>query len=328
MLPTQPDRQPPDSEDSRERLQRRSFVRTMALAAGCGLLLPRTLRAGNGAGSCAPTTADIEGPYYIAGSPLQVALAKPDEPGERLTLSGIVYANDCTTPIAGVMVDVWAANTTGCYNNSNQCSPHADDRFNLRGRMLTNANGAYAFSTVKPGRYLNGATYRPSHVHFKINAPGQPIVTTQLYFEGDPYIPDDQWASDPAAAGRIIPLLSANGVLSGVFDISLDVPPGTSGTSYNGGAGHGIVVQCAPNPFGSETMITYAVQTSDRVDIGIHDMTGNRVRTLVSSVHGAGIFSEWWDGCDDAGRLVASGAYVCRIQAGSCIETTQIVLAR
>jgi len=38
-----------------------------------------------------------------------------------------------------------------------------------------------------PGRYLNGAQYRPAHVHVKVSAPGFLPLTTQLYFPGDPY---------------------------------------------------------------------------------------------------------------------------------------------
>ena len=38
-----------------------------------------------------------------------------------------------------------------------------------------------------PGRYLNGARYRPAHIHVKVRAPGFPVLTTQLYFPGDPH---------------------------------------------------------------------------------------------------------------------------------------------
>ena len=38
-----------------------------------------------------------------------------------------------------------------------------------------------------PGRYLNGAQYRPAHVHVKVSAAGHVPLTTQLYFPDDPY---------------------------------------------------------------------------------------------------------------------------------------------
>jgi protocatechuate 3,4-dioxygenase beta subunit len=57
----------------------------------------------------------------------------------------------------------------------------------LRGKLRTEADGRYHVRTVLPGRYLNGAQYRPSHIHVKLRAPGFTELTTQLYFPGDPY---------------------------------------------------------------------------------------------------------------------------------------------
>jgi catechol 1,2-dioxygenase len=44
-----------------------------------------------------------------------------------------------------------------------------------------------------PGRYLNGRRYRPTHVHVKLRAAGHRELTTQLYFEGDPYNAGDDF---------------------------------------------------------------------------------------------------------------------------------------
>ena len=69
---------------------------------------------------------------------------------------------------------------------------------------------------------LNGGTYRPSHVHFKITASSHKELVTQLYFEGDPYINADPWASDDDAEERIIALNEdGNGNKSGIFDIKM-----------------------------------------------------------------------------------------------------------
>ena len=57
----------------------------------------------------------------------------------------------------------------------------------LRGRVHTDAQGRYHLRTVVPGRYLNGAQYRPAHVHVKLRGSGFRPLTTQLYFPGDPY---------------------------------------------------------------------------------------------------------------------------------------------
>ena len=44
-----------------------------------------------------------------------------------------------------------------------------------------------------PGHYLNGARYRPAHLHVKVHVAGAERLTTQLYFEGDPYNEGDAW---------------------------------------------------------------------------------------------------------------------------------------
>ena len=47
--------------------------------------------------------------------------------------------------------------------------------------------------TIVPGRYLNGAQYRPAHLHLKVSGAGLRPLTTQLYFAGDPYNAADPW---------------------------------------------------------------------------------------------------------------------------------------
>ena len=63
----------------------------------------------------------------------------------------------------------------------------------FRGRLRTDAAGAYRIETTTPGRYLNGGVYRPAHIHVKVHANGRPSLTTQLYFPGDPYADADPW---------------------------------------------------------------------------------------------------------------------------------------
>lgn len=310
-------------------MARREFLRSVTLVSAGVAVIPSVLLAGNGAGACAPTTSDIEGPYYLANSPMRVMLAHPDEPGTRLVVSGQVFYNDCITPVVGAMVDVWAANNSGCYNNNNECSPHTDDRYNLRGRMVTDAEGRYSYETVKPGWYLNGATYRPSHIHYKFSAPGRQPVTTQLYFEGDPYNAEDPWASTPEAAARIIPLVKTADGVAGTFDIVLGLaPPGSSAPYDRSNPERCELLGNTPNPFTGYTLISYRVSRAERVDLAIYDMLGRRVRTLVSSVHGAGTFAEQWDGTDDAGNRSPDGVYTCRLQVASVMETLKIVLAK
>ena len=200
-------------------LNRRDFVRLGSLSALLPLLLPHRTTAAE----CQPTSADILGPYFSGSAPTRSVIAHVDEPGERLLMSGRVLASDCFTPISGAMVEVWHANHEGSYSINQACTAGnpAHDAFNLRGRVFSDANGLYAFETIKPAPYsLGGSSYRPSHIHYKVTVPNGPELITQLYFEDDPYIGGDPWASN--ATDRIIPLSYLNAQIHGAFDIVMN----------------------------------------------------------------------------------------------------------
>jgi hypothetical protein len=129
-------------------------------------------------GSCgALTEANAEGPFYKVNAPERASLAETGVQGTRLRISGRVLGAGCA-PLAGAVLDFWQADGAGAYDNQG---------FLLRGVQRAGADGSYQLDTIVPGRYLNGSQYRPAHIHVKVAAPGLPLLTTQLYFAGDPY---------------------------------------------------------------------------------------------------------------------------------------------
>ena len=156
-------------------------------------------------GACDPTGADIEGPYWVEGVPVRGDLDLYGDPGPRLALEGRVLDADCA-PIAGAIVEIWHADDEGAYDDA------ADGKY--RGQVAADADGNYAFTTIVPGRYLNGATYRPSHVHAKVWVEGELRLTTQLYFGSDPYNEGDTWFDED----RVIADLDDGDELVGAFD--------------------------------------------------------------------------------------------------------------
>ena len=70
-------------------------------------------------------------------------------------------------------MDFWQADARGVYDNAAS---------KLRGHQFTDETGHYALETVVPGLYPG----RTRHLHVKVQAPNQPILTTQLYFPGEP----------------------------------------------------------------------------------------------------------------------------------------------
>ena len=161
---------------------------------------------------CNETSPNIEGPFWVPGVPERSELDLYDDDGISLTISGQVTDTDCN-PIPGAVVEVWHANPSGIYDN------HSPKK-RYRGQLAADASGHYSFHTLKPGWYLNGPRFRPSHIHIKIWVEGRQIKTTQLYFEGDPYIDGDEFVVDDL----ILPLSGSEATgLMGRFDFAVVV---------------------------------------------------------------------------------------------------------
>jgi flagellar hook assembly protein FlgD len=60
----------------------------------------------------------------------------------------------------------------------------------------------------------------------------------------------------------------------------------------------------------------------------IYNLLGQKVKTLVNEVQKAGYYRVVWDGKDDAGRPVATGVYIYRIQAGSFVEVRKMLMTK
>lgn len=150
-------------------MKRRTFLATTAL----GLVGCRTGRAQQ----CVLTAADIEGPFFRPGAPSRASMG-----AATLDLHGVVMDRRCQ-PIPGAQIELWQADAEGRYDL---------EGFRFRSRLETAADGRWSVRTIVPGRYLNGATYRPAHIHAKVHA-GDRHLTTQLYFPGDPFNENDPW---------------------------------------------------------------------------------------------------------------------------------------
>ncbi len=83
-----------------------------------------------------------------------------------------------------------------------------------------------------------------------------------------------------------------------------------------------------PNPFNPTTMIDYDLPKSSTVRLDIYNITGQKVRTLVSDQLGAGHQSVEWDGRDGSGRRVSTGIYLYRLTAGEFVQTRKMLLLK
>ncbi len=146
----------------------------------------------------------IEGPFYAANAPELpwdgTLPMRPDEPGTPFQFDSVVRSTS-GEPIPGASVELWHADDLGFYS---QFAPGLPE-WNLRGTFIANDEGALSMHTVRPAPYqipTDGAcgqliraagwhAWRPAHLHLKVSAPGYELLTTQLYFPGDPHNKDD-----------------------------------------------------------------------------------------------------------------------------------------
>lgn len=264
---------------------RRQFLKNTSLAALTFGVLPNVSKANSSEKptfesllACDKTTEDFygEGPFYTDNPPTiaNAQLATVDEAGDKMIISGRVFNLDCSEYIPDAIVDVWHANNAGAYDNAG---------FNLRGKMVTNAQGFYMYETIKPGKYLNGGDFRPAHIHYKITPPGFATLTTQLYFEGDPDNGTDAASSLTSgefnATDRIIPLTTnADGKLEGTFDIIINGDGVTSLKNLH--IDKGMIYKTFPNPFSDTLTIKYGVFKKAKVSLMVFDLSGKMVATL------------------------------------------------
>ena len=83
-----------------------------------------------------------------------------------------------------------------------------------------------------------------------------------------------------------------------------------------------------PNPFNPTTTISYDLPEQAQITLGIYDLLGKRIKTLVNQSQDAGRQIVMWDGTDDVGRQVSAGVYLYRIQAGQFTQTRKMLFLK
>lgn len=146
--------------------------------------------------------ATVEGPYYWEGAPevengADIAQGVSGDPtyysGRLLDMAG--------KPLAHGLLDIWSGDGDGNYDM--QLPDETGMR--ARARLRTDAEGRYAFWSIRPSYYpvpadgpvgkmlhkMGRHPNRPAHVHFKVSADGCQSVTTHLFVSDCPYLDSD-----------------------------------------------------------------------------------------------------------------------------------------
>jgi protocatechuate 3,4-dioxygenase beta subunit len=178
---------------------------------------------------------DLNAPVYgwwpIGEADTDLTRHHASEPqGERIIVAGRLLDEDAR-PIPGALIELWQANAAGRYRHQRDDHPAPlDPNFTGAGRAITDSEGRYRFTTIKPGAYPwrnHDNAWRPAHIHFSVF--GQDFRTrlvTQMYFPGDPLFAYDPMLlsiHDEAARQRLVSR----------FDLSLTKPEWALGYAFD-----------------------------------------------------------------------------------------------
>ena len=184
---------------------------------------------------------DLDVPVYgwgeVRDAESDLTRQHPDEPqGQRIIVAGRVV-DESGRPVPDALIEIWQANAGGRYRHGNDNHPAPlDPNFTGAGRLVTDADGRYKFTSIKPGAYPwrnHENAWRPAHIHFSVFGTNfRSRLVTQMYFPGDPLFPYDpiyQSIPDERARRRLISR----------FDLSLSRPEWALGFSWD-------IVVCGP----------------------------------------------------------------------------------
>jgi protocatechuate 3,4-dioxygenase beta subunit len=157
----------------------------------------------NGRNGATETASALLGPFWRMNAPRTEnggSIVRSPTPGPALFAECRV-ADPQGRPLAGVEVDVWHSSPVGLYDN--QDPDQAD--MNLRGKFTTDAEGRFAFRSVKPAGYpvpTHGPVgemleaqrrhpYRPAHLHVLAYKPGWKTLISQVFVDEDEHLESD-----------------------------------------------------------------------------------------------------------------------------------------
>ena len=148
------------------------------------------------------TSSSVLGPFHILGAPAMAVGGDMigDNEGPQVAVEGRVMDQN-GAPIEGAVIELWQTADNGLYSNQDD----AQSEYNLRISMTTGADGRYALSTIRPAPYLvptdgpvgdllnatGRHAWRPSHLHFIVQAEGFRSLVTEVFPSDDPYLDAD-----------------------------------------------------------------------------------------------------------------------------------------
>jgi protocatechuate 3,4-dioxygenase, beta subunit len=186
MKPTKPTKADGMGASRTAKFRQRRLL--LASPLGAAAAVPALARPPTASGPLAPTPRQSRGPFYPlhlptdAGSDLVIERDGRRAKGEIVHLSGTVL-DTAGRPQPDALVEIWQCNANGRYHHPrDRNDAPVDPLFRGYGQVRTDAQGRYAFRTIRPVPYPG----RTPHIHLQVDAPRGGSLVTQMYVRGEP----------------------------------------------------------------------------------------------------------------------------------------------
>ncbi|MFQ5640478.1 MAG: SBBP repeat-containing protein [bacterium] len=140
---------------------------------------------------------------------------------------------------------------------------------------------------------------------------------------------NDGWQPLPTSVDLTFSTASAAMVGPGFYAVFLDltrsIVTSVAGAPSRAVPETSILYQNYPNPFNPSTVIRFDLYAAAHVNVSIYNVRGQMVKNLIASQFVPGQYSVTWNGRDESGKLVSSGLYFYRIQAGSQVQSRKML---
>ncbi|CUJ69596.1 protocatechuate 3,4-dioxygenase subunit alpha [Achromobacter kerstersii] len=158
-----------------------------------------------------PTTSQTVGPYlHIGLSGLNCAdlsAGLPDQGAPKVVIEGRVIDGQ-GNPVPDGMIEIWQADARGVYRHPDDPGyAGADDArsaFTGFGRLPTEADGSFRFTTIKPGRVAGpGGSLQAPHLVVSLFMRGLlKHLSTRMYFPDEVQANEEDWILQQVPAAR------------------------------------------------------------------------------------------------------------------------------
>src|SRR5271169_7211571 len=148
------------------------------------------------AGKLIVTPSQTVGPFFhlALDRPEWADLTRGNPAGERIVVEGRVIDGD-GAPVGDACLELWQANAAGRYAHPDDTRTDRpfDPNFRGFGRVSTDADGGFRFTTIRPGPVSGrGNALQAPHIAVALFARGLlKQLYTRIYFAGDPLIETD-----------------------------------------------------------------------------------------------------------------------------------------